>query len=257
MTNHENSAKKLFGFCHSLNTTIETEIDESLRALAARIHVHQGYMLESVSSYRHQLSQRQNPSVEEFYDFIHLLSNSSLRRCADSPRNLYITEVAFEKWERRDAAPPVPERLHIMLMLLDVYLEGSMRSGLGRLAQSLSRPDGDDLLPGEWMLPLRKKPSSVTRLVPSECWKIANVTLPKAIDWYDRPSNVAKLCERISFAAVKDLIGDLMMVDIISPPESSVNSSLHSLLQRIKGVGAKKAHDIHHWLEASGCQIDK
>ena len=256
MSIHKNPAKKLLDFCRSLDAKIEAEIDESLRVLAARVHVHQGCMLESVHSYRGQLAQRQNPSVEEFCDLIHLLGPSHYK-FSDSPRNLFITEVEFERWERRGAAPPVPERLHIMLMLLDVYLEGCMRSGLGRLAQSLSRPGGDDLLPGEWMLPLRKKPSSVTRLIPSEQWKIANVTLPKAIDWHDRPSNVAKMCEQISFEEVKVLIGDLMMIDIIHPAETSVNSSLHVRLQKIKGVGAKKARDIRHWLESFGCQIDE
>jgi len=255
MSKSVNPAQELLAFCKRTDAGTEELIGVHLRKLAAEIHSRQIEILEHMKMYREGLVKCHNPSADEFYDLFHLMTDSE-NKFSFEPNTPYLNEKMFSEWCARKSVPSLPARRHIMLAMFDSYLEYRVFSGLGRLSQTLHHSFGGDLFPGDHSLPVRQIPSAVTFLELTERWRVANVILPNGLDWYDRPCNVKVMSEHSSYEVIQDFVSDLIMVDIIIPQGCNPHSSLHSRLQKIPGVGARKAKEIYVWLESVGCQIE-
>jgi len=250
-----NPAQELLKCCQQVDAGTEELINTRLRELADEVHQHQIKILDYISAYRDELLRCNNPSSDEFYDLFSLMTDSE-HKFSCEVHAPYIDEDVYSKWCVRTSAPSLPERRYIMLAMLDQYLERNVFSGLGRLSQSLSPASGGDLFSGSHYLPVRLVPKHVVFLEGVELWRIVDVTLPKYVDWHDRPSGTKIASHHQSYEVVQDLVGDLMMVDIIVPAGCNPCASLHARLQKISGVGARKARLIIAWLEAMGCRIE-
>jgi hypothetical protein len=256
MSQTKNPAQELLKRCRQVDAGTEQHIDTCLRKLANEVQQRQMEILEKVTIYRKGLLQRENPSVEEFYDLFDLATHSE-HKFSHEVSVPYLDDKLYSAWCARTSAPSLPERRYIMLAILDQYLECRVFSGLGRLSQSLSPTYGGDLFPGSYCLSARPMPSAVTFLETCDCWEIADVILPNWCEWHDRPCNMKALGENHLYGDVQDFVGDLMMVDIIMPAGCNPRASLHARLQKIRGVGARRARSIIAWLEAIGCRIEK
>lgn len=240
----DNPAKAVLTSCRALHADAEDLITDKLRELATLLHEQQRLVLGHIAVYRDQLSARQTPSVDEFYDLIELLHE-------DTFGQRIVSDDAFDEslvtnWRNRKEVPGASMRRHVMLALLDEYLEHCVLSGLGRLSRAIARTGGDDLFAGEWILPVRDLPSCVTMQVDGR-WRICDVMLPGGLSWYDRPRRFFEYSV-LSYPGLPDGIVDMMMCDIIMPKGSHSTQKLHTRLQKIPRVGAAGARVITAWL---------
>jgi len=256
MSQTRNPAQELLRLCQQVDAVTEQLIDTRIRELSGEVHQCQEQILEYVSIYREGLLKCASPTSDEFYDLFGFVTDTGQKFSCEVSLP-YIEDGAYTDWSVRKSAPPLPARRYIMLAMLEQYLERDVLSGLGRLSQTVARACGGDLFSGDHRLPVRSVPKYVIFLEKVELWRIVDVTLPKHVNWYDRPSGTKIASQHGSYEVVQDLVGDLMMVDIILPAGCNPCASLHARLQKISGVGASKARLIIAWLEAIGCRVEK